>query len=102
MPPLDRPALGLDALATFTAQDPGLGANIIQADIDGGTDAARTMNGVITAALAGTRVNADGKIDAGDMRSLSSFIRADAALYAIFLEGHGNDEGNTETGYHLV
>ncbi|MEP4197544.1 MAG: calcium-binding protein [Aliishimia sp.] len=99
---LDRPALGLDALATFTAEDPGLAANIHQQDIDGGVAAARVMNDVVITALNSTGVNADTKIDASDMRTLSAFIRSDSNLYDTFLSGHGNDEGDLETGYHLV
>ena len=95
-------APGLDAIARTVLADPGLRAAIPAADIEGGADAARVMNGVIGTAIAATGVNADGRIDPADLRRISDHIRADAALYDRFVEGHGDDEGAVETGFHLV
>lgn len=92
----------LSALSDLVAGDPGLAINIVQADIDGGVAGAVLMNSVINAAIAATGVNADGRISPDDTRALSDYIRADATLYAQFLEGHGDDEGSEETGFHLV
>lgn len=93
---------GLDAIATHTAADPGLAANTSAEDIAGGVDAALLMNRVIEEVLAATGVNNDGRITADDMRAISSYVRANPELYDRFVEGHGDDEGNVETGFHLV
>lgn len=92
----------LETIADYVLQDPGLSANIPQEDIDGGAEAARLMNQVIQQAMAATGVNDDGRISAADARTISDYIRANPALYDDFVEGHGDDEGNEETGFHLV
>ncbi|WP_299691188.1 calcium-binding protein [uncultured Tateyamaria sp.] len=94
--------ISLETIATLTEMDPGLRANISDADIQGGADAARQMNEVIEAAMAATGVNADGKLSVADLRTLSAYIRGNADLFETFLIGHGDDEGNAETGFHLV
>ena len=99
---MPTPAENLESLTTFVAADPGLAANIVAADINGGLEAARLMNTVILETLDATGVNDDGRLTPNDIRAMSDYIRANPALYADFLEGHGNDEGNEETGYHLV
>ncbi len=93
---------GLEGLAEFTAADPGLRARLPADELAGGVDAARTMNDVIAAAIRATGVNADRQLDEDDLEAISDYIRGNAALYERFVEGHGNDEGNIETGYHLV
>ncbi|WP_299144738.1 calcium-binding protein [uncultured Tateyamaria sp.] len=100
--PATQPAISLETIAEIVETEPGLIANIYPDEIQAGADAARLMNGVIETAIAATGVNADGKLTPGDLYTLSAFIRADAGLYATFLEGHGDDEGNEETGFHLV
>ncbi|MEO0402029.1 MAG: calcium-binding protein [Pseudomonadota bacterium] len=92
----------LDTIADLVLSEPGLIANIYPEDIEGGAAAARQMNEVIETAIAATGVNTDGKLSTDDLYTLSAYIRADAALYAEFLEGHGDDKGNLETGFHLV
>ncbi|WP_425039141.1 calcium-binding protein [Primorskyibacter sp. S187A] len=99
---LKAKSLSLDTIAEHVSLDPGLRARTSVEDINGGIAAARLMNEVILEAVAATGVNADGRISAGDMQKLSDYIRADDALYARFVEGHGDDEGNEETGFHLV
>ncbi|WP_420860726.1 calcium-binding protein [Algirhabdus cladophorae] len=89
-------------IVDLVLSDPGLTVNIRQADIDGGADAAVLMNSVILQAIEATGVNADRLITPDELRSVSDYIRADSALYASFVEGHGDDDGNDETGFHLV
>jgi hypothetical protein len=95
-------AANLETLVEFVAEDPGLIANIYQSDIDGGVAAARLMNDVFAAALDATGVNDDGVISTSDMYSLSAYIRSQPDLYNDFIVGHGDDDGDDETGYHLV
>ncbi len=93
---------GLSAIADLVRAEPGLKANISPADIEGGAAAAELMNDVITTAITTTGVNTDGRLTPDDLRAISDHIRANPALYADFVDGHGDDEGTTETGFHLV
>lgn len=102
MSPPKTNGLSLETIAELVEAEPGLIANVVPQDIQGGADAARLMNAVITQAIAATGVNLDGKLSPEDLYILSAYIRADPVLYAQFLEGHGDDEGNLETGFHLV
>ena len=102
-PPIDPiTPNGLETIAELVETEPGLIANIYPEDIAGGAAAARQMNAIFETAMAATGVNTDGILTANDMYVLSAFIQNDPALYAAFLEGHGDDEGNEETGFHLV
>ncbi len=92
----------LDAIVDFVRNDPGLPANIVSEDINGGAAAAILMNEVIMTAIEATGVNEDGRLTPDDLRAISDYIRATPDLYARFVEGHGDDEGNEETGFHLV
>ncbi len=94
--------LTLETIVEHVRNDPGLPANIVRADIVGGAAAAILMNEVIMTAIEATGVNEDGRLTPDDLRAISDYIRADPALYAQFVEGHGDDEGSEETGFHLV
>lgn len=93
---------GLEAIVDHIRNEPGLLADIYSDDIQGGADAAALMNTVMLRDIAATGVNADGVLTPDNVRLISDHIRANPALCADFFEGHGNDEGNTETGFHLV
>ena len=94
--------ISLETIAELVESEPGLIANIYPEDIQGGAEAARQMNEVIERAMADTGINDDGKLSVDDLYTMSAYIRSKPAQYAKFLEGHGNDEGNVETGFHLV
>ena len=102
MPAQPTQPVSLETIADLTLADPGLLANVSDADIQGGADAARTMNEVIETAIGATGVNEDGQLSVRDLYTLSRHIRSDNALYQTFLVAHGDDEGNVETGFHLV
>ena len=92
----------LSALTDAVLADEGLRFRVDPADLAGAEAAADQMNAVIATAIAATGVNADGRLTPGDLRLLSEHIRGDPDLLAAFLEGHGDDEGAVETGFHLV
>ncbi|MFQ6552821.1 calcium-binding protein [Aestuariibius insulae] len=102
MPSRATSAPGLEAIATDVAKDKTLTDRISAADLQGGIDAAYLMNDVILEAIRATGVNADGKLTPQDLIKVSNYIRKNPDLYADFVEGHGNDEGQVETGFHLV
>ena len=92
----------LDSISNYLALDPGLMDSIGIDDLQGGQDAANLMNRVIVDAIEATGVNEDGLLSPGDLRKISDHVRANSELYNLFVDGHGNDEGDEETGYHLV
>lgn len=92
----------LESIANYLEQDQGLLDSVNNSDLEGGQDAAILMNGVIADAIIATGVNDDGLLSPGDLREISDYVRANSSLYEDFIVGHGNDEGNEETGFHLV
>lgn len=93
---------GLDRIVDLIMADKGLDRRISDADIAGGADAANGMNEIIAAGIDSTGVLADGLISVDDVRALNAFIRADAGRLDDWVRLHGDDEGGTETGFHLV
>jgi Ca2+-binding RTX toxin-like protein len=92
----------LTSLITYLSQDPGLRANVSAAERTEGQLAAATMNAQLLRIIEARGFNADGIVTPAELAAISRIVQANAADYAIFLEGHGNDEGNVETGYHLL
>ena len=84
--------------------DPGLAANVSEAEIDQGVQAALGMLDIITEALDYVKAQggAQDGISEADVVAINDYIRADADLLARFTEYHGDDENGVETGYHLV
>jgi Ca2+-binding RTX toxin-like protein len=70
--------------------------------IDKGIQASLTLNTLLLNVIAATGANADGRIDAKDMVAISKAVYANPADYVTFLEAHGNDEGDIETGFHFL
>ncbi|MGI9355506.1 MAG: hypothetical protein ACR2PF_10160 [Rhizobiaceae bacterium] len=95
-------APGLKAIVDGVYSDPGLQTRITNPEIEGGADGARTMNAVILEAVQATGAMADNVVMPDELRSVSDYIRANSDLYARFVDGHGDDEGNIETAFHLV
>lgn len=93
---------GLDRIVDLIMADKGLDRRISDADIAGGADAANGMNQIIAAGIDSTGALADGLISVDDVRELNAFIRSDAARLADWARFHGDDEGRSETGFHLV
>ena len=93
---------GLDRITNAIMADKGLGNHIPEAQIEGGADAANGINGLILDAIKATGADADGRIDATDIRAMNAWIRADEGRYNAFVALHGDDENGTETGFHLV
>ncbi len=102
MPLFDPKTQGLESLVIATSFDPGLKAATKAGQITSGLSAARKMNDVLTSMLELTGANNDGVIRPGEIRKISGLMKEDAERYLKFMEGHGDDEGKLETGYHLV
>ena len=91
---------GLDAIVDILYADPGLYRNVTPADLDVAADSADAMNQLIVNAIRATGVANDGTITAADVRDLNTHLRQDGETAWAVL--HGDDEGNQETGFHLV
>jgi hypothetical protein len=91
---------GLDQLVNIIVDDPGLNRRIPAAEIRAGAGAADGMNQIIVDAIRNTGLANDGKIQTSDLRDISKYIRTNHQSEWIAL--HGDDEGNIETGFHLV
>ena len=91
---------GLDQLVGIMTSDSGLARNISAADLQAGASAADTMNGLILQAIRATGVANNGDLSIADMRDLNAWLRANALEPWTTL--HGDDETNSETGFHWV
>lgn len=98
---------GLDQIVELIITDNGFAKRIkkgklTQEDLEGGTVAANGMNQIIADAISTGNLAADGNISVADVININSFIRADTTRYDTWLALHGDDDGNTETGFHLI
>lgn len=92
----------LDTILDGVAADGGLKRSISQADIAKGLLAGDDMNAILLKAIAESGVNDDGLLTGDDMAAISDKVYDRPAQYVAFLEGHGNDNGEVETGFHHV
>jgi Ca2+-binding RTX toxin-like protein len=91
---------GLDKLIGLIANDQGLADNLTSSEILRGAAAANAMNKMIVDAIVATGAALDGKISTADVYDIAARIRAkDLKEWTI---AHGDDEGNSETGFHLI
>lgn len=93
---------GLDDLIEVIKTDVGLEQRISLSDIRGGIAAADTINHLIVEGIETLGLANDGRISTADVREINTWIQSDTDRYASFVDAHGNDEGNIETGFHLV
>jgi len=91
---------GLDDLVGIITSDLGLNRRIPTSEITTAATAADAMNHIIVAAITATGLGNDSEINAADMRDLNAWIQANH--YDAWVELHGDDEGDEETGFHLV
>jgi len=104
-----RTGTGLDTILTTLASDPGLTDAATLASQAGkvartiqGLQAASSINTLIDNAIKATGVATDGLISAEDVKTINTWIRADATRLSGFISAHGDDENGVETGYHLI
>ena len=93
---------GLDRIVDVIKTDRNLAKHTGAADINAGAAVANEFNQIIANLIRSTNANADGWITVEDLRAMNSSIRGDAVLLARWTALHGDDEGGSETGYHLV
>lgn len=91
---------GLDAITERIVDDQGLNHELSLQQINDGAKAADGLAKIIVQAIRATGVADDGTLDELDMVQLNHWIRSHSLSDWIKL--HGNDEGDLETGFHLV
>ncbi|HND51936.1 MAG TPA: hypothetical protein PLV92_06050, partial [Pirellulaceae bacterium] len=91
---------GLDAIVATIAADPGLNAKISTGQITVGARAADAMNQLLLTAIRATGVADDRALSTDDLVVVNGWLRANA--YDSWVELHGDDEGDEETGFHNV
>ena len=107
-PYLDHPAgtsgSGLDQTLGWIATDPGLAGANEASSIRGGIAAANALNGLLVEGLQATGSLNKAVLLAQDIVALNAWIRdpAHPERLARFVADHGDDEGNAETGFHLI
>ncbi|NVO24442.1 LamG-like jellyroll fold domain-containing protein [Donghicola mangrovi] len=93
---------GLDQLVEIVGTDTELDRKIAESDLIRAADAMNTMNALIVQGIQELGLANDGVITAAEVAGLSDWVQADADRLAAFVEAHGDDEGDEETGFHLV
>ncbi len=91
---------GLDQLVDTMSTDLGLRGRISNKDITQANEAADAMNKILIEAIDEIGIAADGQFDVDDIRALNAYIRDN--YLDRWMELHGDDESNEETGFHLI
>lgn len=92
----------LTRLHNLVASDPGLNANLRPAEITRGLAAVDNLAALLVSVIDRLGVNEDGLLTEADLMAVSDAIRARPADYQRFVTAHGDDEWNSETGFHLL
>ncbi|MEG3641367.1 hypothetical protein [Magnetococcus sp. PR-3] len=100
---------GLDQLVEIINNDARLNQKVSTLDIEEGAAAADAMNSMIIDAVKGTGVAVDGDINIADVRDINHWLRdenntidGETTYLEAWTTQHGDDEGDAETGFHLV
>ncbi|MEL6641857.1 MAG: hypothetical protein AAFP98_11185, partial [Pseudomonadota bacterium] len=91
---------GLDGLVDLINDDPGLERRLPGSEIKKGAAAADVMNGIIIEGIKALGIADDGTLDPSEVYRLADWIKNNRS--GPWLAAHGDDENDTETGFHLV
>ena len=91
---------GLDQLVNLIGADAGLNRKVSLTEIQNGAKAADAMNQIIVQSIKATGIANDGRITAGDIRTLAEFIKKTHS--DMWVWAHGDDDNTRETGFHRV
>lgn len=94
--------LSLNRLHSRVAADPGLIANVRAAELVKGLAALDSLSALMISVIDRLGVNKDGLLSEADIMAVSDAIRAEPTDYRGFVRAHGDDEWNSETGFHLL
>ncbi len=90
----------LDELIDVIKNDTGLSHCTNAGDINEGAEAANAMNHILDDTIKTLGIATDGVISVEDVVAINTHIRDN--YYDQWVELHGDDESNEETGFHLV
>lgn len=93
---------GLDRITDQVVADEGLDCKVSDTDIAAGADYANALNRMLLDAITATGAMSDGRMSDQDVVAINGWLRADPARMAEWSRLHGDDEKNSETGFHLV
>jgi len=93
---------GLDQLISWLDRDPGLRGSTDAPSLAAGIAAADALNRLVATGLASIGRSAALVLTPADLIALSVWIRSDPARLQAFINAHGDDEGNAETGFHRL
>ena len=91
---------GLDSIVSNILEDSGLRKNISSSDIRGGAYSANALNHLFSTVAEEIGAAKDGKFTEEEIETIGSIVSQNYG--EAFLALHGNDEGKSETGFHLV
>ncbi len=92
----------LESIVAAVAADSGLTNRVSAQDLAAGFSAIRELNAIIAEVLSATGMNDDGVLSPTELAQASQMIQSDPVLNARFVAAHGDDEGNIETGFHVL
>lgn len=92
----------LKSIIKALSADPGLKANVSDEDMAGGIAATRKLNKLLATVIDETGVNDDNLITPEELMMVSDAIRANHIYRGQFAIAHGDDEWDSETGFHLL
>ena len=91
---------GLDRVESIIRKDKKLNKNVSKEDIEIAISCAKRMNEIILEAIVERGLGNNRKISIADAREINDYIFHN--YYDEWVELHGDDEGDTETGFHKV
>ena len=91
---------GLDFIVTNVLNDSGLRRKTSMDDIRGGAYAANALNHLFVMVAKQIGADRDGVFTENEIRTIGSIIKNEYG--SLFIDLHGDDENNEETGFHLV
>ena len=93
-------ATAIDNILAAILADPGIKANVTAQGKAEGIAGVTAMNTILMKMIGLTKVNADGVISLADMHAISKASYENPADYVKFVESHGRDNGDFESGFH--
>ena len=90
----------LDKIIPYIYNDEGLALNVSMEDIREASKSANEMNKLIVEAIRMTDVASDDYISVDEVKLLNKYLVENHA--SRWIELHGDDEGDIETGYHRI
>ena len=90
----------LDAIVPYIYNNEGLLLKVSMEDIRAGAFCANAMNEIIVDSIRATQIAEDDYITADEVKLLNEYIVKNYANE--WIELHGNDEDDSETGYHRI